>query len=376
VFASTALGTSAQAGSLGLLSYWRTIWMVGTVLLTLRLLVGVAVVARWTRRARQSGAVLVSEHAATPLTWGFFRPVILFPRYTEEWPEKRRELALLHERAHIDRKDWLFQMVASAVQALFWFHPLVWIACIQMRREAENAADDLVLHSGADPSDYAAQLLAVARSMRGRTPVAAVPMTARPGLLESRVRAILDRDRMRTQAPLAARIGMIALMCSCVVPLLAMRAESVLPEGLKTSLALPKPIAFVPAPNRTTEDNRTTADNRITQSPSTAQPTKPPVPPREAEAAQAKSTPPRVLYKSEPQYTEEARAAKVQGTTVLSVTITEQGRAEDIRVTRSLDPGLDQKAVEAVQDWEFAPATRDGTPVRITATIEVNFRIL
>jgi TonB family protein len=86
-------------------------------------------------------------------------------------------------------------------------------------------------------------------------------------------------------------------------------------------------------------------------------------------------TAPRVIYKTEPQYTEEARAAKVSGTVVLSVVVDEQGTAQDIKVTRSLDQGLDQKAVESVQAWRFAPATKDNQPVRVVATIEVNFRL-
>jgi len=61
---------------------------------------------------------------------------------------------------------------------------------------------------------------------------------------------------------------------------------------------------------------------------------------------------------------------------VLTLTITEQGRAAEIRVARSLDPGLDRQAMEAIEEWQFAPATKNGTPVRTNSTIEVNFRIL
>ena len=86
-------------------------------------------------------------------------------------------------------------------------------------------------------------------------------------------------------------------------------------------------------------------------------------------------TAPRVIYKTEPQYTEEARAAKVSGTVVLSLVVDEQGIAQDIKVAKSLDQGLDQKAVESVQSWRFAPATKDDKPVRIIVSVEVNFRL-
>jgi TonB family protein len=76
----------------------------------------------------------------------------------------------------------------------------------------------------------------------------------------------------------------------------------------------------------------------------------------------------------EPEYTDEALKAGREGTVVLSVEVGIDGAAHDIRVLRSLGMGLDDKAVEAVQLWEFEPGTRDGQPVAIAATIEVNFR--
>ena len=84
---------------------------------------------------------------------------------------------------------------------------------------------------------------------------------------------------------------------------------------------------------------------------------------------------PTLLYKEEPDYTEEARAAKLQGTVVLSVEIDPTGTATNIKVRRGLGLGLDEKAVEAVKKWKFKPGEKDGTPVTVAATIEVNFRL-
>src|SRR5262249_14176720 len=145
---------------------------------------------------RSADQVLVSDHAATPLTWGFFRPVILFPTYVQRWSAEQRELALGHEQAHIARRDWVWQMLGNAISAVFWFHPLVWLANAAMRHEAEGATDDLVLASGADAADYAQQLVLVARHINRAAPVAAVPM-ARGKILESRVQGILDPLRRR-----------------------------------------------------------------------------------------------------------------------------------------------------------------------------------
>jgi TonB family protein len=87
-------------------------------------------------------------------------------------------------------------------------------------------------------------------------------------------------------------------------------------------------------------------------------------------------TAPVLVSKSEPQYTEEARAAKIHGTVLLSVDIAPDGVAQNIEVSRSLEPGLDQKAIEAVRQWRFKPGMKDGAPVTVRANIEVNFRLM
>lgn len=86
-------------------------------------------------------------------------------------------------------------------------------------------------------------------------------------------------------------------------------------------------------------------------------------------------TAPKLQQKVEPQYTDEARTAKIEGTVMMSVDISPEGSATNLEVLRSLEPGLDQKAIEAVRQWRFAPAIKDGTPVTVRATIEVNFRL-
>ena len=77
----------------------------------------------------------------------------------------------------------------------------------------------------------------------------------------------------------------------------------------------------------------------------------------------------------EPQYTQEARDAKIEGRVVLSVVIGTDGLADDFMVLQHLDPGLDENAIEAVRRWRFAPGTRKGEPVNVRATIEVNYRL-
>ena len=85
---------------------------------------------------------------------------------------------------------------------------------------------------------------------------------------------------------------------------------------------------------------------------------------------------PSLIYKKEPEYSEEARKAKYQGTVVLYIEVDPTGRAINPRVVRSLGLGLDEKAIEAVKQWKFKPGYKDGKAVTVAATIEVNFRLL
>jgi TonB family protein len=85
---------------------------------------------------------------------------------------------------------------------------------------------------------------------------------------------------------------------------------------------------------------------------------------------------PVLLSKTEPEYSEEARKAKHQGTVMLYVQIDPSGHATHIQVIKSLGLGLDEKAIEAVNKWKFSPGKKDGKPVTVEATIEVNFRLL
>ncbi|HKO18920.1 MAG TPA: TonB family protein [Acidobacteriaceae bacterium] len=84
---------------------------------------------------------------------------------------------------------------------------------------------------------------------------------------------------------------------------------------------------------------------------------------------------PRVIYKVNPEYTAEARAAKVQGPVVLNVLVNDEGLPENVHVVRSLDLGLDQKAIEAVNQYRFMPAIREGHPIAVPVNVEVQFRL-
>jgi periplasmic protein TonB len=87
-------------------------------------------------------------------------------------------------------------------------------------------------------------------------------------------------------------------------------------------------------------------------------------------------TPPALLWKNEPEYTEEARKARVQGMVVLAIDVDTGGQARNIRVRQGLGLGLDERAVQAVSVWKFRPGSRNGKPVTTPAEIYVTFRLL
>jgi protein TonB len=86
-------------------------------------------------------------------------------------------------------------------------------------------------------------------------------------------------------------------------------------------------------------------------------------------------TGPQVIYKADPEYTPEALEAKLAGTVILSLVIDAEGNPTEIKLTKGLGKGLDEKAVECLQKWRFTPGTRFGEPVPVKATVEINFRL-
>jgi periplasmic protein TonB len=84
---------------------------------------------------------------------------------------------------------------------------------------------------------------------------------------------------------------------------------------------------------------------------------------------------PKVTYQPDPEYSEEARKAKYQGVCVLSLIVGPDGKPRDVKVARSLGLGLDEKAIEAVNQWKFEPAQKDGKPVAVAINVEVTFRL-
>jgi HEAT repeat protein/beta-lactamase regulating signal transducer with metallopeptidase domain len=224
------------------------LWTIGAAAILARLIVGVVAVAWISRRlpdvsdapwlplarglAGELGLervrFLQSGAASMPMAWGVIRPSVLMPADADSWPAERLRMVLLHELAHVKRRDCLTHVIAQLTCAAHWFNPLAWLAARRLRVERERACDDLVLAAGTRGSEYADGLLDVARVMRaGRFPAvfagASLAMAHRTQL-EGRLIAILDptlprQGRTRGRAAIAATtFAMLLLPIASVQP--------------------------------------------------------------------------------------------------------------------------------------------------------------
>jgi len=309
-------GGGVQTASFPLTVWLTRIYWVGLGLALARVIV--SHVAMWvlTRRLApptQRGGMVRCGNVWTPMTWGLLDPVILLPE-----GESRAEV-LLHEEAHVHRLDHLWRLISQLASAVYWFHPLAWWAARSATAEAEHACDDRVLATGGSALAYADVLINEARRLSS-APLAACGFLTKP-MLESRVRALLEKGRSRRRLSPGLVMGGLLAASLLFTPTVLLRAEE------------------------------------------------------EVHKIGGEVTTPRLTSKVEPSYTEEARDAGLEGTVILAVIINKHGRVTDTKVEQALGSGLEDEAIKAVKQWEFEPATRKGEPVAVRARIEVNFRL-
>jgi TonB family protein len=175
--------------------------------------------------------ILIHPEPIMPMTFGLWRPRIVLPGDCHLWTPSRRGIVLLHELAHIKRRDLAMQCFARLIAAGWWFQPLCWSALRLLRRESERACDALVLASGVRPSEYAAELLAIAQSFSARPSLSAAAIAmAREGDLAGRLRAIVEPQRRPS-----ARAG-FAAVASLTALTITVSAVTLLPESKPQSL--------------------------------------------------------------------------------------------------------------------------------------------
>jgi TonB family protein len=298
------------------------IWAVGTLAMAIRAAGGLIMLLRVRRRSIhfRSGdqAEIRIGDVSTPLTCGVRRPLILLPAKAREWDDQRLRAVLLHESAHVRRRDCMSKYIAQGARAILWWNPLTWILVARLNHEQELACDDAVLIAGVPAETYAAVLLDVARACSSPLVFGcAMGGNKGDGALRERFQHLFEwrRETARSTRRTAIAIPLLLLLLTTVS-----FAEKIYRIGPGV-------------------------------------------------------VPPKVLEKTEPKYTDQARAAKLEGTVALVMVVGVDQRAHDIKVTKSLDPGLDASAVASIKMWRFQPGAKNGKPVPVRAKIEVNFRL-
>ncbi len=199
--------------------------------------------------------LLESSHPSLLVTWGFVRPKVIIPRVARTWSDDRIAVVLRHELAHVRRGDWLIQIGGELLRAIYWFNPLIWIACARLRAESERACDDEVLTSGIEGPAYATHLVELARLLKSENaPHVPAPAIARSSSLERRVTAMLDGGMTRTRATRFGRLMTVGALLTFSVALAAAQTGPVTLSGSVTDpTGAPVPGAAVTLTNERTQ---------------------------------------------------------------------------------------------------------------------------
>jgi TonB family protein len=439
--------TASRSAPLGLV--WALGFAAGAIVMLAQIVRLAGISARASRVTDQRWVRVVDEvrrgygiRSAVPVlrtgssdllaTWGFLRPCILVPPRALRWSEDLIRVVVCHELAHVRRHDWAVQIAADFVRRAYWFQPLMWIACRMLRRESEQACDDVVLGTGVEAPTYADHLLQLARAGRSTYGwAAAVPM-ARPSTLERRIAAMLNSARNRRALSLRAIVATTLALAAASFTAAAFHAEQrasqltgtiydgsggVLP-GVAVTLTdaqnaraeattdaagrfqLPASPggkyvleAKVPGFNAFRQEFELSStsdwDRAITlqvgklsetvtvsakRQPAT-QPTPGAPKPTPVRVGGNIKAPTKVLNVN-PTYPASMRAAGRSGVVPIDALIGADGSVVFARVvSASVHPDFADAAVEAVRQWKFTPTLLNGKPVEVLMSVTINFAL-
>jgi TonB family protein len=287
---------------------------------------------------RRSVRLVHGEGTVSPFTVGVLRPVIWIPTsILERFDPALLRCLIAHELVHVARLDDLFIRLQLVLHSLFFFHPLVWFAGSRIDRSREQACDEQVVAGMNIPfRDYGRSLVETLRfNLLTISPLANFG-GGRKRSLEMRLRSlstISRKSRLTLIVPVIVAWLLLPLAGS------AHSSESALPSE--------PPTAATESEESAGEIIRVGGDVK----------------------------PPRVVKRVDPQYPKEARENRVTGVVILEAVIDKEGRVEQVRALKGIPFGLTEAAMDAVRQWEFEPALKDGVPVTVFFNLTVNFRL-
>jgi len=345
---------------------WRSALFVavGVALLVLfRLLVGLAYLHRCRRAATRLAplplpvAVLqerlgvkvpffISDRLTVPITFGWWRPVVLVPRAFGRMSPEQQEGVACHELLHVQRRDWLMTVLEEGLRAVLWFHPGVWVLLSKITLAREQVVDAGAVRLTEKRRQYLDALWQIVCTYRRPTVAPAVPLLGRHHLVE-RVELLKKEISMsKLQIVVTGTVLVVALAS------FGFLGASVFAAGADATNYLSSQPEF---------DQKSEKEDK-------EKPT-----PIKGECDDI--TDPVAVEKTSPKYPEEARKAKITGLVIVTAVINHEGFVEDIEIRESPDALLSEAAIEAIRTWRFEPALCDGNPVGVWYDITVKFAL-
>ena len=268
--------------------------------------------------------VSISDAVSAPVTFGVLHPLIVLPRQFAATANKETLAAVIaHEQGHWQRNDYAWNVALLVITAPVRFHPAVRAAYNQMAAMRELATDEL---ASATMPRYVERLVD-----------AADLLTLRPEAIAVVGLGLFDCDRLEERV----------MKLTNPTPVLPIWAARILTAAISVALTM----GAVYMTNYTAFA-------------------------QQADKVGPNVTAPKLLYKVEPSYEPSAKDDRIEGAVRLSLVVTKEGVADQIVVKKSLDPRLDEKAIEALKQWRFKPGQKNGEDTNVQAVIEVNFRLL
>ncbi len=204
-------------------------------------------------------AVRVTGATNVPAVTGFSLPVLLLPMETDDWPLDVRRAVVLHELAHVVRRDSVSQLISQIACAIYWFVPLAWYGARRGAAFRERASDDVVIQAGVRPSAYAQSLLVLARSS-SHTLQSPAAMAMAESRIHERIRAILAPSVRREQLTWRSALTMLALTFGATAIVGAIEpaeravasrdAATPVTAATQAAAATPPPVVISVAPGR------------------------------------------------------------------------------------------------------------------------------
>ncbi|MDB5355156.1 MAG: hypothetical protein JWN24_1609 [Phycisphaerales bacterium] len=203
---------------------------------------------------RRPVTLLIHADKTIPVVWGIRRCSLLLPAAARHWSGEQLRSVLLHELAHIKRRDTMAQLLTQIACALHWFNPLVWFAAWRLGVERERACDDLVLASGVRPSAYAGFLLEVVTGYASaRWTTSCGLAMARKSSLEGRLIAVVSKNLNRRGVSAALAAIALVMTVGIVIPIAMLRAAEEGPAAPAQRKDSKKPEAAVKLDPKTEE---------------------------------------------------------------------------------------------------------------------------